>query len=106
MTVTGPESFSLAELAATASEVTGDAYRYAPLDREEWIAYRRSVGRPEWSIEAGISYYDGVRAGEADVVTDDYRALTGKKPLSIREMIALHRDEMPLARASSSGPRS
>ena len=29
VTVTGPESFSLAELAAAASEVTGDAYRYA-----------------------------------------------------------------------------
>jgi len=31
--------------------------------------------------------------------------LTGKKPLPIREMIGLHRDEMPLARASSSSPR-
>ena len=103
--ITGPESFSLAELAATASDVTGDAYRYAPLDCEEWIAYRKSVGRPDWSIEAGISYYDGVRVGEADVVTDDYRALTGKRPLSIRELIALHRDEMPLARAPSSGQR-
>ncbi len=106
VTVTGPESFSLAELASGASEVTGDAYRYAPLAREEWISCRKSVGRPDWSIEAGISYYDGVRAGEADVVTDDYHALTGKKPLSIREMIALHRNEMPLARASSSGLRS
>jgi uncharacterized protein YbjT (DUF2867 family) len=97
VTITGPESFSLAELAATASEVTGDPYRYEPLGREEWIAYRRRVGRPDWSIEAGISYYDGVRKGEADVVTDDYRALTGEEPLSIREMIALHRDEMPLS---------
>jgi uncharacterized protein YbjT (DUF2867 family) len=100
VTITGPESFSLAELAATASEVTGDPYRYEPLDRDEWIAYRRGVGRPEWSIEAGFSYYDGVRAGEADVVTEDYRELTGKAPLSIRELIALHRDEMPLARAA------
>ena len=102
--VTGPESFSLAELAANASDVTGDAYRYAPLDRDEWIAYRRSVGRPDWSIEAGISFYDGVRAGEADVVTDDYRVLTGKEPLSIREMIALHHGEMPLSRTR--GPTS
>ena len=104
MTVTGPESFSLAELASAASEVTGDAYRYAPLDREEWIAYRKSVGRPDWSIEAGISYYDGVRAGEADVVTDDYRALTGKEPLPIREVVALHRDEMPLSNGAAARP--
>jgi uncharacterized protein YbjT (DUF2867 family) len=102
--ITGPESFSLAELAATASDVTGGAYRYDPLDREEWIAYRKSVGRPDWSIEAGISYYDGVRAGEADVVTDDYRALTGKKPLTIADVIALYRDEMPLANRAATGP--
>ena len=100
VTITGSESFTLAELAAAATEVTGATYRYDPLDREAWIAYRRSVGRPEWSIEAGYSYYDGVRRGEADVVTDDYRELTGKAPLSIREVIALHRDEMPLSRAA------
>jgi uncharacterized protein YbjT (DUF2867 family) len=99
VTITGPEAFSLAELAETASDVTGDAYRYAPLDREAWIAYRRSVGRPEWSIEAGISYYDSVARGQAGIVGDDYRELTGKEPRSIRQIIELHRDELPLARA-------
>jgi len=98
VTITGPESFTLEELAAAASEVTGDAYRYEPRDREEWVANRRRAGRPEWSIEAGSSYYDGVRRGEADVVTGDYRLLTGTAPLSIREIIALHRVEMPLSR--------
>jgi uncharacterized protein YbjT (DUF2867 family) len=98
VTITGPESFTLEELAAAASEVTGDAYRYEPRDREEWVAYRRRAGRPEWSIEAGSSYYDGVRRGEAEVVTGDYRMLTGTAPLSIREIIALHRVEMPLSR--------
>jgi NAD(P)H dehydrogenase (quinone) len=100
VTVTGPESFSLAELAATATAVTGDTYLYEPLDRDEWIASRRSAGRPEWSIEAGYSYYDGVRLGEADVVTDDYRELTGTQPVAIRELIERRRDELPLARAS------
>jgi uncharacterized protein YbjT (DUF2867 family) len=97
VTITGPESFSLADLAGIASEVTGDDYRYEPLGRDDWVAYRRSVGRPEWSIDAGISYYDGVRHGDTDVVSDDYRELTGKAPLSIREIIHLHRDEMPLS---------
>jgi uncharacterized protein YbjT (DUF2867 family) len=96
VTITGPESFSLAEIAATASEVTGDPYHYVPLERDDWIAYRRTLGRPEWSIEAGITYYDGVRRGEADVVSDDYRELTGKAPLSLRDVIELHREEMPL----------
>jgi uncharacterized protein YbjT (DUF2867 family) len=97
VTITGPETFSLAELAGIAAEVTGDAYRYEPLGRDDWVAYRRSIGRPEWSIEAGISYYDGVRRGDADVVSDDYRELTGKAPLAIRDVIERHRDEMPLS---------
>lgn len=97
VTITGPEALTLAGLAAAATEVTGDPYRYEPLDRGDWIAYRRSLGRPTWSIEAGISYYDAVALGEAGEVGHDYRELTGKEPLPIQEIIALHRDEMPLA---------
>jgi NAD(P)H dehydrogenase (quinone) len=97
VTVTCPEALTLSQLAAVATDVTGDQYRYEPLDREEWIAYRRAVGRPAWSIEAGITYYDSVARGEAGIVGDDYRALTGKDPMTIREIIELHRDEMPLA---------
>ena len=97
VTITGREAFSLAELAGIASEVTGDTYRYEPLDRDDWVAYRRSLGRPEWSIEAGITYYDGIRSGEADVVSDDYRELTGNGALSIRDVIDRRRAEMPLS---------
>jgi NAD(P)H dehydrogenase (quinone) len=102
LTITGPEAITLSELATIASEVTGDHYRYAPLDRDAWIAYRRFLGRPEWSIEAGISYYDGVVRGEAGLVSGDYRALTGKEPLPIRDVIALRRDGMPLASVAAS----
>jgi uncharacterized protein YbjT (DUF2867 family) len=42
VTITGPESVTLAELAAIASEVTGDSYRYEPLGRDEWVKYRES----------------------------------------------------------------
>ena len=52
VTVTCPEALTLTQLAAVATGVTGDPYRYEPLDREEWIAYRRTVGRPAWSIVA------------------------------------------------------
>ncbi len=96
VTITTPETVSLAELAGLATEVTGDPYRYEPLERDAWIAYRRSLGREEWAIEAGIGYYDGVARGEADVVGDDYERLTGKHPRTVRELIELDRDRMPL----------
>ena len=73
---------SLAELAAIATDVTGDPYRYEPLEREDWIAYRRSLGRPDWSIEAGDLVLRRRARGEADVVSDDYRA-TDRPPRSV-----------------------
>lgn len=97
VTITTPAAVTMVELAAIASEVTGDPYRYEPLEREQWIARRRALGRPAWSVEAGIGYWDGVRAGEADVVGEDYRVLTGKEPLSIADVIPLRLDEMPLS---------
>ena len=96
VTITGPEAVTLAELAEIASAVTGDSYRYEPLDRAEWVDSRRRLGRQEWAIDAGISYYDGVAAGEADVVSGDYRELTGREPRTIAQVIAEHRDVMPL----------
>lgn len=98
VTITTPDAVSLAELAALATDVSGNPYAYEPLARDEWIAYRRSVGRPDWSIEAGISYYDGVARGEADVVSNDLEELTGTRALTVRELVELARDELPLRR--------
>jgi uncharacterized protein YbjT (DUF2867 family) len=104
VTITCPAALTLAELAAAASQVTGDPYRYDPLDREDWLANRRTLRRPAWSIEAGISYYDSVARGEAGIVGDDYRSLTGREPLTIAEIIELKRAEMPLAHTVADRP--
>src|SRR4051794_37464541 len=78
ITVTTPDAIGLQGLAALASEIANDRYTYEPSDPEPWIAYRRGRGRPEWSIEAGLSYYQGVALGEADVTGYDYERLTGR----------------------------
>jgi NAD(P)H dehydrogenase (quinone) len=96
LAITGPEAVGLAELAEIATTVTGNAYSYDPLEREEWIESRRALGRPDWAIEAGISYWDGVAQGEADVVSDDYEELTAKAPTPIGELIDRFRADMPL----------
>jgi NAD(P)H dehydrogenase (quinone) len=104
VTITGPEALTLDELAGIASSVTGDLYRYEPLDREAWIAYRRRLGRPEWAIDAGISYYDGVAAGEAAIVSDDFHELTGRFPKKMAQVIECRRAEMPLTRGEQREP--
>jgi NAD(P)H dehydrogenase (quinone) len=94
--VTTPDSVSLRELARVASEVTGRTYRYEPATDDEWDARWRDLGRSGWELEAGHTSYQALRAGELDVVSDDYRRLTGLAPLSITEIVARHADELPL----------
>ena len=84
--------------AGIASEVTGAGTAtircLAKMDcRQE---ERRATGVVD---EAGSSYYDGVARGEAGLVSDDYRELTGNEPMSIRDVIDMHRSEMPLVGA-------
>ena len=94
--ITTPESVGLHELAAIAAEVTGDAYGYEPATDEEWEERWRALGRTGWELEAGHTSYEAIRAGELDVVTDDYRRLTGLEPLRIAEILERHADELPL----------
>jgi NAD(P)H dehydrogenase (quinone) len=95
--VTGPESVSMPELAALAAEITGDDYRDEPLDRDEWKATRLAMGGPAWSVEAGLSFWDALHAGEFDLVSDTVRDLAGVEPITIAGWISNQADEMPLA---------
>lgn len=95
--ITTPESVSMHELAQIATDVTGDNYRYNQISDDEWIERWKAQGRPDWALEAGQSSYAALRAGELDVVSDDYERVTGRKPASIAEIIGTLASEMPLA---------
>lgn len=85
--ITTPESVSLAELAEIATEVIGRPHRYEPVGEDVWDARWRALGRSGWQLESGFTTYAALRAGEFDVVTDDYRRLTGREPLSLAQII-------------------
>jgi NAD(P)H dehydrogenase (quinone) len=83
--ITTPESVTLAELAAIATAATGRPHRYEPATDAGWE--ERWRGREPWRVEAGLTSYAALRSGEFDVVTDDYRALTGLDPLPLAEIV-------------------
>jgi NAD(P)H dehydrogenase (quinone) len=95
--ITTPESVSMRELAQIATQVTGDQYTYDPISDREWIERWKAEGRPDWALESGQTSYEAMRAGEFDIVSDDYQKVTGQKPKTIAEIIAAVSDEMPLA---------
>ncbi len=99
--ITTPDSASMRELAQIASQVTGENYRYEPISDDAWIERWKAQGRPDWAIEAGQTSYQALRAGELDVVSDDYEKVIGRNAATIAEVIAELADEMPLASSAA-----
>ena len=99
--ITTPDSASMRELAQIATRVTGEEYRYEPISDDSWIERWKAQGRPDWALEAGLTSYEALRAGELDVVSDDYRKVTGRKAATIAQVIEELADEMPLASSAA-----
>jgi uncharacterized protein YbjT (DUF2867 family) len=86
--VVTPSSVSLGELAEIASRASGREFRYEPTSDEYWVDRWRAAGREDWNLDVGLSVYAALRAGEFDVVTDDYETVTGGKPQTIEQLAA------------------
>jgi NAD(P)H dehydrogenase (quinone) len=99
--ITTPDSASMRELAQIATRVTGEDYRYEPISDDAWIERWKAQGRPDWALEAGQTSYQALRAGELEVISDDYDKVTGRKAATIAEVIAELADEMPLASSAA-----
>jgi NAD(P)H dehydrogenase (quinone) len=85
--VTGREALSMAELAAQLSELTGKPVSYKDETLAEARASRASYGAPEWQLEAWISTYTAIAAGELDTVSDTVARLAGHEPQTLADVV-------------------
>jgi NAD(P)H dehydrogenase (quinone) len=86
--LTGPESMTLSEVAATMTRVLGRDFSYVDETLEEAYASRSSYGAPRWLVDAWISTYTGIASGELEPVTGDVERLTGRSPKSLAGLLA------------------
>jgi NAD(P)H dehydrogenase (quinone) len=84
--LTGPEAITLTEAAAILTE-TGREVTFHDETVEEAYASRRRWEAPQWQYDAWVSTYTAIRAGECAVVSDDVRRVTGREPLSLRDLL-------------------
>ena len=75
--LTGPQALTLAEVAEVLTAVTGRPVRYHPETLAEAHASRASAGAPDWQVEAWISTYTAIAAGELAAVSSAVPDLTG-----------------------------
>ncbi len=86
--LTGPQPLTLDEVAATISAVTGRAVTYRPETVEEAHASRAGFGAPDWQVDAWVSTYTAIAAGELATVSDAIPTITGHPATSLADLLA------------------
>jgi NAD(P)H dehydrogenase (quinone) len=86
--LTGPEAFTLAELAEALSRVRGERVTFVDETLEEARSSRAVFGAPDWEVEAWISSYVAIARGELEQVSPDVERLTGHPARSLREYLS------------------
>jgi NAD(P)H dehydrogenase (quinone) len=98
--ITGPTANTIAEFVAIGSEVTGKNVTYKFIDDDEMWAFFDSKGVPrktdgDWSkadpafpfcSDGMVTFGIAIRKDQMSYCTNDYEMLSGKKPLSVREI--------------------
>ncbi|MFI5838934.1 SDR family oxidoreductase [Catenuloplanes sp. NPDC051500] len=85
--LTGPEALTLAEVAAIVSERSGRTVTYLPETVAEAYASRAGYGAPDWQVDAWVSTYTAIAAGELAEVTGDVPLLTGRPATPLRDLV-------------------
>jgi uncharacterized protein YbjT (DUF2867 family) len=91
--LTGPAAVTMAEMAATMTEVLGRAIAYEDMREDE---FRKLLveegGVPEDVVDIQVLlHFAAWKRGDAEIVTDTYRELTGEDPTSLAHWLALNR---------------
>lgn len=85
--LTGPATMSFDEAAAVITEVTGRRVRFVDETIDEAYRSRSGYGAPDWMVDAWVSTYTAVRAGELDRVSDAIPHLLGRPATSLAELL-------------------
>ncbi len=91
--LTGPELLTFAEVAQCFSEVLGRKIEYVDQPMEEFEARLRSVGLPEWRVNAVCKEFVAIAAGSIDHTTDTVKKLLGRPPRSLAEFVKDNADK-------------
>jgi len=93
--LTGPTAITLAEVARTISEATGRHITYHAETISEAYASRAGYDAPDWQLDAWVSTYTAIAAGDLAGISGDVEQLTGHTPISLAELLTRRSGEQP-----------
>ncbi len=85
--ITGAESLSLHQVAAAISKVIDKEVKYVDIPEADARAGFLSMGIDEWMADEFLGFFAAFKRGDADITSDDFVKLTGRKQRSIDEFV-------------------
>jgi NAD(P)H dehydrogenase (quinone) len=85
--LTGPDSLTLSDVAAIITEVTGRRVAYYNESVPEAYASRSTFGAPDWLLDAWVSTYTAIAAGELAGIGTGVADLTGHPATSFGQYL-------------------
>lgn len=89
-TLTGPESNSMHDVAADLSSVLEREIRYQPVMTGLALSELRSKGADQYTLNVLHDYLVEYSRNWGDVVTDDYKSVTGNEPRTLKDLVQDH----------------
>ena len=88
LNLTGPEALKIDEIAAILSDHLGRTVTYIAETIEEAYASRAVYGAPPWQVDAWVSTYTAIAAGELSTVSEDIPEVTGHPAMTLKQVLA------------------
>lgn len=92
--LTGPRSQDMQGVAREYSDALNREITYSDIPPEEWERELKRAGLPEHVIRHLVTMAELNRAGRYDRMADGVERVTGRPPMSVREFVSLHADEL------------
>jgi uncharacterized protein YbjT (DUF2867 family) len=86
--LTGPQALTLAEAAEIITAATGRQVGYHPETVAQAYASRAGYGAPAWQVDAWVSTYTAIAAGELAGVSPMVEQLTGRAATSLAALLS------------------
>lgn len=86
--LTAPEAFTMADLAAVASELTGREVKRVTVSDDEWRDAMVAQGAPAPMAEMLLGMYRAARRGDFAAIDPALEKLLGRRPQTMRDVLA------------------
>jgi NAD(P)H dehydrogenase (quinone) len=84
-TLTGSESYSFDDVAATLTDLSGKKVSYTPAEKSVFAAQMKDRGTPELMVQRVVGFLTDIKNGQEADVSPDLENLLGRKPVSLKQ---------------------